>query len=311
MVAAWKRPATWSTAAVWSSSSTGQRARLMPTKAADLQRHGALRAGAGLYRATRRCCRCRCCCCWRRGSCNSCCCCLRGLRPGKCCHCWWLCVMTPCTAATVTTRKALSTWLSAGRTGTKMTTVGVATMSACAGHSTRGRAAWWCCQGLCATGQRVAAAATCAADTLSQWAGPAAAATAAAAAAVVGAVVRDLAREWGQALKIQKKWRGDNQRARILVRKETSARTHLHGPAWQGAVSLWLPQRSRRLHTSSQGGQLLPSQQRRLQACRPHARRLVHFDSQRTSVWHSTCRCILPHRQALVTSSRQVDGQGP
>lgn len=49
---------------------------------------------------------------------------------------------------------------------------------------------------------------------------------------------------------------------------------------------LWFLHFSHLLHTSSQGGQLTPSQQRRRQGCRPQLRMLVQRRSQRKVSWH-------------------------
>jgi hypothetical protein len=80
---------------------------------------------------------------------------------------------------------------------------------------------------------------------------------------------------------------------------------HLHGPVWQGAGQRWLPQRSLRLHVSSQAA-WLPSQQRRLQGWRPQALVALQRRSHSTSWWHCTARLVWPQRQVLVTVSRHT-----
>lgn len=47
-------------------------------------------------------------------------------------------------------------------------------------------------------------------------------------------------------------------------------------PEWHAAAQTWFPQRSRRPQGWSQAAHALPSQQRRLHWCRPHARIAWH-----------------------------------
>jgi hypothetical protein len=81
--------------------------------------------------------------------------------------------------------------------------------------------------------------------------------------------------------------------------------THLQGPVWQGAGQRWLPQRSFRLHISSQAA-CSPSQQRRLQGWRPQALVALQRRSHSTSWWHCTALLVWPQRQVLVTVSRHT-----
>ena len=75
--------------------------------------------------------------------------------------------------------------------------------------------------------------------------------------------------------------------------------------------SLHPPTLSHLPQTSSQGGQS-PSQQRRLHWCFPQVSARPQRRSQRkASSPHRTVRVVRPQRQALSTSSRQVEVQGP
>lgn len=85
---------------------------------------------------------------------------------------------------------------------------------------------------------------------------------------------------------------------RYRANSEGGGEAHLHGPLWQGAGHLWLPQRSLLPHTSSHGGQL-PSQQRRLQGWRPHARMAAQRRSQVNSWKHRTSLELRPHLHTI------------